>query len=217
MGTSSAAVAAVLGYPDGEKMPFEALYALAKRLVAALSVPLSVDLEGGYSRTAAGICRHIEQLADIGVAGVNLEDSVVNSGRSLGVMETFAATVGAIKSRLIRNRVNVFLNVRTDAFLLEHPAPLAETLRRLKAYEAAGADGIFAPGLVERQAVQRVTSATQLPVNLLAMPALPPFGELGALGVRRISMGDFVHQAQLRQLERHARIIQQEQSFNCLF
>lgn len=217
VGTSSAAVAETLGYADGESMPFGELCALAKRLAAALRVPLSVDLEGGYHREAAGIAQHIEQLADIGVAGVNLEDSVVGANRALLATQDFAATVEAVRNHLVRRGLHVFLNIRTDAFLLGHAAPTAETLTRMRAYEDAGADGLFVPGLVDPDDIQRLTAATALPVNLLALPNLPSFDELAALGVRRVSMGDFAHQALLKHLAHCAHAVQHEQSFRSLF
>ncbi|MCC3157085.1 isocitrate lyase/phosphoenolpyruvate mutase family protein [Hymenobacter sp. 15J16-1T3B] len=218
VGTSSAAMASVLGYADGEQLPFAELRYLVGRICAGATVPVSVDMEGGYSREPAQILEHIRELAALGVAGINLEDSVAAPGRrELLAPEAFAATLAAVRAGLTAAGVDVFLNVRTDTYLLPGPQPLAATLHRLRLYEAAGADGLFVPGLTELAAIQRLCQATSLPVNLMALPALPDFAALAAAGVRRLSMGNFLLEALSQRQQQLSQQISNDQSFCALF
>ncbi|HEX8658971.1 MAG TPA: isocitrate lyase/phosphoenolpyruvate mutase family protein [Hymenobacter sp.] len=191
IGVSSQAAAAAFGYEDGEKMPFELLLHLAQRVTDVVRIPFTVDLEGGYSRTVTGITDNIKRLHGLGVVGVNLEDSLVGETRALRPLPIFQRLLLGIAENLQRSNVRVFLNVRTDAFLLGLPTALAETVNRTGAYENAGADGIFVPGIARAADIAAVVQATRLPVNVMCMPGLPDFAPLAALGVKRISMGPF--------------------------
>ncbi|WP_046247125.1 isocitrate lyase/PEP mutase family protein [Hymenobacter terrenus] len=192
IGVSSQATAASFGYEDGEDMPFELLLQLAKRVAEVVHIPLTVDLEGGYSRTVAGITENIKKLHDVGVVGVNLEDSLVGATRQLQALDNFQQLLLGVAENLRRSNVQVFLNIRTDGFLLGLPAALAEAVNRINAYEHSGADGIFVPGITQADDIAHVVQATQLPVNVMCLPGLPDFAELMALGVKRISMGPFL-------------------------
>ncbi|MFK8161972.1 MAG: isocitrate lyase/phosphoenolpyruvate mutase family protein [Lewinella sp.] len=210
LGTSSAAMAKMLGYPDGEKIPFTHVRLLTSRILAHVAVPVSVDLEAGYSRDPAVITRHICDLAELGIVGINLEDSVVTDGRKLQVPEAFADLVAAVKAMI---PPSVFLNIRTDTFLMGHPDKLTETIRRIQLYEDAGADGVFVPGLVAPEDIVAVVGNTLLPLNLMCFPGLPTFTELAQLGVARISMGNFLHENQQADLRQHLSQVISDQSF----
>jgi 2-methylisocitrate lyase-like PEP mutase family enzyme len=190
--TSSAAVAASLGYEDGEQLPFEVLLRLAKRVVEVVRIPFSVDLEGGYSRTIDGLLANIDQLHDAGVVGINLEDTIVDGVRRLQSAAEFQQTLLAVANHISRGNLKLFLNIRTDGFLLGLPTALAETLTRIESYNNTGADGIFVPCITDRNDIKAVVEATDLPINVMCMPGLPDFAELASLGVRRISMGPFL-------------------------
>lgn len=219
VGTSSAAIAGMLGYPDGEQLPFAELQYIVERICASTTLPVSVDLEGGYSRQPAQIARHMEQLAALGVVGFNLEDSVptADGTRRLLPAAEFAATLQAVRAALAAQQVRAFLNIRTDTYLLNHPTPLAETRHRTQLYAAAGADGIFVPGLTNLAAIRELCQATPLPVNVMALPDLPDFAALAAAGVRRISMGNFLFDALTARQQQLSRQLVQEQSFTTLF
>ena len=120
IGTSSAAIARMLGYQDGESMNFSELEYLVNRIRASSALPLSVDIESGYSREPMRIVENIKRLADVGVVGINLEDSIVNNKRTFLEVEDFTKTISIIKDQLEKDNTNVFLNIRTDAFLLGH-------------------------------------------------------------------------------------------------
>lgn len=190
--TSSQAVANSFGYDDGEKLPFEILLQLAKRVVEVVQIPFSVDIESGYSRTIEGITTNISKLHDAGVVGINLEDTVPGTTRQLQSVSEFEKILSTVADYISKHNLQVFLNVRTDGFLLGMPTALNETLIRIKSYESSGANGIFVPCIINRDDIKQVVEATQLPVNVMCMPNLPDFTELGLLGVKRISMGGFL-------------------------
>ena len=192
IGTSSLAVARSIGYEDGEKLPFENLLQLAKRVIEVVSIPFSIDMEGGYSRTIDGITENIQKLHDVGVVGINLEDTIAGTTRQLQAVTDFQKTLSAIADHISRNNLKMFLNIRTDGFLLGMPTALNETLTRIETYKNSGADGIFVPCITNRNDIKEVVKATTLPINVMCMPGLPDFEELESLGVKRISMGGFL-------------------------
>ena len=218
VGTSSAAIAGMLGYADGEQLPFAELRYVVSRICASTALPVSVDLEGGYSRNPTEIAGHIQELVALGVVGVNLEDSVVeNHFRRQQDPEAFSGTLRTVRRLCDDQQVAVFLNVRTDTYLLGTENPLAATLQRLPLYEAAGADGLFVPGLTDLAETRTICRATRLPVNVMALPGLAGFGALAAAGVRRISMGNFLFEALAARQAQLGQQIQQDQAFTSLF
>ncbi|MDJ1481853.1 isocitrate lyase/phosphoenolpyruvate mutase family protein [Cytophagaceae bacterium YF14B1] len=217
IGTSSQAIAKTFGYEDGENIPFETLFLIAKRVTEVVKIPFSVDLEGGYGRTIDGIIENITKLHAIGVAGINLEDSIPGATRQMLPTDEFQKTLSTIANYLNRNNMKIFLNIRTDGFLLGMKTALKETLSRLKSYEEAGANGIFVPCITQSNDISEVVKATTLPVNVMCMPTLPSFEDLQKLGVKRISMGPFTTMYVHKQTEEAIHSIQQNNSFSILF
>ncbi|SKC85487.1 isocitrate lyase/PEP mutase family protein [Ohtaekwangia koreensis] len=217
IGTSSAAVANSFGYDDGERLPFDILLRLAKRVADEVHIPFSVDMEAGYSRTTVGIIENIEKLHDVGVAGINLEDTLADKSRQLQPVNDFQKAIAAITEYIIQKNMKIFLNIRTDGFLLGMPTALTETVKRIKRYEAAGANGIFVPCITAESDIKEVLDNTSLPLNVMCMPDLPDFDVLKSLGVKRISMGNFVHGYINKKLEDIGTAIFQDQSFASLF
>ena len=113
------------------------------------------------------------------------------SERELVNIDEFSNTLTAIKQKLIQAQINIFINVRTDTFLLGHTNVLEETKKRIHRYQAAGADGIFIPCITKESDISAVVKYIQLPVNVMCMPDLPNFEVLEKLKVKRISMGNF--------------------------
>jgi 2-methylisocitrate lyase-like PEP mutase family enzyme len=188
--TSSAALANTHGYEDGEKIPFELLVETVKRIGRNISVPLSVDMEKGFSATIPGILENVEKLYDAGAAGINIEDSTHDGG--LRSVESFQKIIAALSNHLARRNMQVFINARTDAYVRKHPDALGESIKRIRAYEAAGAHGAFVPFLFEIDQIQKITGSTSLPVSVFFIPQLPGFKALAEAGIRRISMGTSV-------------------------
>jgi 2-methylisocitrate lyase-like PEP mutase family enzyme len=195
VGTSSAAVAASLGYEDGEGMPFEDYLFLVRRITAVLRIPLSVDIEMGYGHSPEAIYANISRLLEAGVAGINIEDSTIGSaGRVLQPAASFAVTLESVRNKLTAAGAGLFVNVRSDTYLLNVPDKEAATQQRLRLYEAAGADGIFLPCITDEAAIAAAVAGTSLPLNVMCVPGLPALGTLEKLGVKRVSMGPFLYQ-----------------------
>ncbi|MEL7220609.1 MAG: isocitrate lyase/phosphoenolpyruvate mutase family protein [Bacteroidota bacterium] len=217
IGTSSGAMANMLGYQDGEEMSLGELVYMVERITQSVNLPLTVDLEAGYSRTPTEIAEHIIQLAHLGVVGVNLEDSIVNEKRELVAAASFAKLLQEVATIVKQHQSSIFINVRTDTFLLNIPNKLEETLARGHIYEQAGADGLFVPCVENEKDINTIIQGTILPLNVMCMPALPDFNTLAALGVRRISMGNFVFNHINHQLKKTLKDILHHHSFQNLF
>ncbi len=217
IGTSSAAIATSLGYEDGERMPFEDLLKITKEIQDKIQIPLTVDIEGGYSKHIDVICKNIHSLADLNIAGINIEDSIVNNQREILEAQEFGEKIRKIKRYLSKNNIQIFINARTDFYIMGLDNPLEETLKRIKVYEQAGVDGVFVPCIVSEKNIKQVVESTNLPVNVMTMPNLPDFNVLTELGVKRISMGPFVYNSLVEIFEQTISTILQKQSFNCLF
>jgi 2-methylisocitrate lyase-like PEP mutase family enzyme len=179
IGTTSFGVAASAGKPDGDRSSREATRALAQRL-SALPCHISADVEDGYSDDPGQVAEYV---AGLGVAGVNIEDST--AGRLVDPA-AHAAKIAAVK----RRSPAVFVNARVDTYWSDQDIPA--TLERALAYVDAGADGIFVPGPIGRDALRHLTAAIPVPVNVLPVLALD---ELAALGVRRVSTGSLPYRA----------------------
>ena len=191
--TSSMAVANSLGYDDGEAMSFNDYLFVIKRILSSLKIPLSIDMEMGYGSTDEQIAGNVLQLADLGIAGINIEDSsITQAKRTLKEPRLFAATVEKIKSKLTAKGFDLFVNIRCDTYILDVANKQQETLNRLKLYETTGADGIFLPCICGEEDISAAVNNTKLPINVMCIPGLPDFDSLNKLGVKRVSMGPFL-------------------------
>ncbi|HVI45764.1 MAG TPA: isocitrate lyase/phosphoenolpyruvate mutase family protein [Chitinophaga sp.] len=217
IGTSSSAIADTMGYEDGENIPFEELFQIISRIVKNVQVPVSADIETGYSSTLEGILAHIDQLISIGIAGINLEDSTASRDRQLVPATVFAEKIAAIRKYLAAGNKQLFINARTDAFLLKDPASLEESISRARLYEEAGADGLFVPFIEQEEDIRQIVAATKLPVNVMARPQLPSLDRLNAIGVKRVSMGGSLYWAQKKHLQSNLDSILTEKVFSALY
>lgn len=191
--TSSMAVANSLGYDDGEAMAFDEYLFIIKRILSAVDIPVSVDIEMGYGHTKEDIYNHIATLAQLGVAGINIEDSqIIDGNRTLQSAETFAANIRYIKQQLAAAQLDIFLNIRCDTYILNADNKQAVTQQRLALYEDAGANGIFLPCITAPADIAAAVNATALPLNVMCVPGLPDFNTLQELGVKRASVGPFL-------------------------
>lgn len=218
LGTSSAAIADMLGYADGEAISFDELFYVVSRIQSVATIPLSVDIEAGFGQTAHEIAHHLKRLAEIGVVGVNIEDSKVIDGvRQLLNPTAFADRLAAVRHLLAGAHQGVFINVRTDTYLLSHEQALQETLARGRLYQQAGADGLFVPCLTAEPDICTISREMGIPLNVMCMPELPDFDRLAQCGVKRISMGNFVHSALQTTYQEMMKSIQVQQSFSGVF
>lgn len=218
IGTSSAAIARSLGYEDGENMPFQDYWFMIKRILETTSLPLTVDLEAGYDNDVKRVFEHILELYKAGVVGINIEDSVVLNGkRKISDALSFAIKLEELLQMLKDHNVDIFINVRCDAFLLGLPDALSEAKERIKLYEDKFIDGIFLPCITNEKDIASIVERTSLPINVMCMPDLPDFDRLKSLGVKRISMGDFVNAFAYQKMEEAAASFISNHSFSTLF
>ena len=180
VGTTSLGIAAAAGYRDAARTTRDATVALATRLAAG-PLLVSVDLEDGYADSPREVAALAADLAAAGVAGVNIED-----GRGPGRLAP-AAHLAAVVTAVKDAAPGLFVNARTDAYWLRAAGP-AEALDRVRAYERAGADGVFVPAAPEAD-VAALAGAVAVPLNVLALPGGPTVPRLAELGVRRGSCG----------------------------
>lgn len=192
VGTTSAGVAASLGWPDNEQLPAEELCAAIDRMARVSTLPLSADIETGYFSDDKRFDALIVRLLDTGIVGVNLQDAC-GLDVSLIPASEICRRIDRLKTLALRRKQPVFINARSDVYWLDQyaHAPNAKdrALKRLLAYRDAGADGIFLPGLKDLETAREIADACALPLNLLACPTLPPLHELKAFGVSRLSLG----------------------------
>jgi 2-methylisocitrate lyase-like PEP mutase family enzyme len=186
IGTTSFGVASSLGRPDGGRATRNANLRLAEQL-AALPIMLTVDIEDGYADDPVEVAAFVEHLAESGVVGVNLEDSIDGRLVAPGVV---AAKVAEVKART----PEVFVNARVDNYWFHQDDNVEAVLARATTYVDAGADGIFVPGVTDREIIRSTAGALAVPLNVLAIPGVT-LAELGRLGVRRVSSGSLPYRA----------------------
>jgi len=201
--TSSSAVSSALGYPDGEQIPASTMLAAVARITAAVSVPVTADLEAGYAHDIGGLAETARDLLETGAVGLNLEDGIDPETGSLRAADRAADRVRAVREVARDLGTPLVINARTDVFLEAGAAPeanLSDAITRLSAYRDAGADCLFPIGVRDPHAIRQLTSELHHPVNILAGPGAPTVGELGELGVARISLGGGPQRAALATL-----------------
>jgi 2-methylisocitrate lyase-like PEP mutase family enzyme len=200
--TGSWSVAAAHGYEDGEKLPFELALANLERIVAAVDLPVTIDLESGYGRSPDAVGEAAAKAIASGAVGFNLEDRVIGE-KGLYSIEDQSARIRAARAAAERAGIPAFINARTDVFLKADPAAHApdhveEALQRAAAYLQAGASGLFVPGLVREDLIAAVCARSPLPVNVMVQAATPPPTRLAEIGVARISHGPGPYRQALR-------------------
>jgi 2-methylisocitrate lyase-like PEP mutase family enzyme len=186
--TTSAGVAWALGYADGEKTPWAEVVDATARIAAAVSVPVTADIEAGYGQTPDDVARHVVEIARAGAVGINLEDSADGGLRSV---EDAAARIAAARRAVSQAGLDLVINARTDVYLHgsgDAAARLDETVKRGKAYLAAGADCIYVFALTDLAIIAGITRALAAPVNIVGRPGTPPLAALESAGVARVSI-----------------------------
>ena len=205
--TTSAGIAFSLGYPDGQRIPREEMLARIGRIARAVRVPVTADIEAGYGPNPEDAARTTRELIQAGVVGMNLEDGSGNLERPLIDLQLAIEKVRAARQAAVEMRAQIWINARTDVYLLPGGNPDAnyfEALRRLTAFREAAADSVFAPGLKDAETIGRLVKAVECPLNILALPGAPSIPDLEKLGVIRVSLGSGPMRATLSLLRRVA-------------
>ena len=184
LATTSSGHAATLGRFDGSVTRDEAI-AHGAAIAAATDVPVSADLENCFGDDPAGVATTIALAVDAGLAGCSIEDY---SGHELYPLDVATEHVRAAVDAAHRDDIHFVLTARAENNIRGNP-DLADTIARLQAYQEAGADVLYAPGLAELDDIRQVVSSVDRPVNVLARPGAPSVAELAGVGVKRVSVG----------------------------
>ena len=201
------------GFSDGEQLPREAHFATIREIVRLAAVPVTVDVDGGYSDDPHAVANLISEIIAAGAVGINLEDGATSP-------DLLAAKISAAKAVAKRVGVDLFINARTDVYLRRLVSPdlsVSETIKRAKLYQNAGADGIFVPVLVNLDEIRQIADAVPLPLNIMAVPGIAPVQALKEHGVRRISVGPALMQTAMAAAQKAAMEILDNGRFDALF
>jgi 2-methylisocitrate lyase-like PEP mutase family enzyme len=191
--TASAAVAYSNGYKDGENISFSEVLYILKRIANSVDLPVTADVESGYAANENELEKNIHQLIDMGIVGINIEDTDKQT-KTLLPVEAQCKRIELIKNVSRESNVPLFINARTDTFIHEKnftsiQQQLDETIQRGDAYKAAGADCFYPILAHDQQHIQTIVEAVNMPVNILMMPGIPELSVLQQMGVARVSLG----------------------------
>jgi 2-methylisocitrate lyase-like PEP mutase family enzyme len=195
--TTSAGVSWALGTHDSSGLDRQSLAAAVSRIVQAVSVPVSADVESGYGQEPGDVAQTVRVITDAGAVGINLEDSPGAEGQPLQTAPAQARRIAEARKAAEANGVNLFINARTDVFLFGVGDPggrLADVQERAAAYAEAGADGLFVPGLLDLEVIAEL-AAGPLALNIMVGPGAPSVDELAKAGAARVSAGSSLAQA----------------------
>jgi 2-methylisocitrate lyase-like PEP mutase family enzyme len=204
LATGSHPVADANGWPDGEKVPMEFVFANARRIADAVEVPLTVDFECAYSTDPEQGAANTARLKEAGAVGCNFEDQVIG-GEGLHPLDVQVKRIAAMRRAVGED---FYINARTDLFLKTQTyddALIDQVVERGKAFADAGASGFFVPRLADPAQIGRVVREVPLPLNVIAFPGAPEKKVWAEAGVARISHGPFPHRALMAKLEEMAR------------
>jgi 2-methylisocitrate lyase-like PEP mutase family enzyme len=188
--TTSAGIANLMGYPDGQYISCKEMLEMVARIAQTVSVPVTADMEAGYGDTPEQLADMACELITTGAVGLNLEDALHEN--DLFDVERQVEKIRAIRAVGDSAGVPLVINARTDVYLAREWDPagrFAEAVRRLNAYRQAGADCLFAPGVRDLETIARLVKAVDGPLNILATAGTPSIGQLEAVGVARVSVG----------------------------
>lgn len=211
LATTSSGHAATLGRLDGSVTRDEALVHCAA-IVSATDLPVSADLESGFGATPDEVAETIRLAVGTGLAGCSVEDATGQPKAPIFDVGTAVERVEAAAEAAHGGAVRIVLTARAENHLHGRP-DLADTIARLQRYQEAGADVLYAPGLVTTDDLRQLVSSVDLPVNVLALPGCPSVDELGAIGVRRVSVGGAFSYAALGAVVEAARELKEDGTY----
>jgi 2-methylisocitrate lyase-like PEP mutase family enzyme len=210
LATTSAGFSFSAGLPDADwAVPRDLALKHIAEIVSATDLPVNADFESGYSHEPKGVAANVRLCVETGVAGLSIEDATGDPEKPLYDLTLAVERIQAARSAI----GEALLTARAECFLVGHPDPLREAIRRLQAYAEAGADVLYAPGVRERADIQAIVAAVHpKPVNVLATAGLT-VGDLASLGVRRVSVGSSLARAAWTGFIRAAKLIAEDGSF----
>jgi 2-methylisocitrate lyase-like PEP mutase family enzyme len=198
--TTSAGIAATLGYADGQNVPRELMVEAIARIARVVDVPVTADLESGYAESPKDLRESIRAVINAGAIGFNLEDATGDPSQPLFAMELQIERIQAAREAADNADVPVVINARTDVYLSnvgDVASRFGETQRRLNAYREAGADCLFVPGVTDMPTLTQLVRSVPGPLNVLAGLGMPSVADLQRIGIARLSVGSGIMRATL--------------------
>jgi 2-methylisocitrate lyase-like PEP mutase family enzyme len=199
--TASAAVSSSLGYKDGEKIKFATHLEIIRRIADTVQVPVTADIEAGYSSDLSGLKKNINLLIDTGSVGINIED---NTGveDELRSIDEQCHRISTVREEAENRGIHLVINARTDCFLSKGNKPkeelIADAIKRADAYVKAGADCIYPVGVLDLETVQLLRREIKSPINILGSAKSVPLKTLREIGINRVSFGPFIFRSLLK-------------------
>jgi 2-methylisocitrate lyase-like PEP mutase family enzyme len=216
LATTSSGFSFSKGLPDTDwAVPRDMALAHIEEIVAATDLPVNADYESGYAHEAEEVAQNVRLCVETGVAGLSIEDATGNPDKPLYDLDHAAERIKAARAAISGTGTDALLTARAECYLVGHPDPLKESLRRLQAYAEAGADVLYAPGPRTREDIKAIVDAVApKPVNILiSMNTGLTVADVTALGVRRISVGSSLARTAWGAFISAARLIAEEGSF----
>jgi|SRR5579859_5920277 len=217
--TTSAGVAFALGYPDGQRISRDEMLEVVARIARAVRVPVTADLESGYGITPKEIAENAKAFVAAGAVGLNFEDVTGDTEDTQVEIPVQAEKIRTLCEVSASLGVRLVVNARTDVYLMPigpEGTRFERTVERLRAYRAAGADCLFAPGVSDRGIMQRLVKEVAGPLNILLTPRCPAIPEMEKMGVARVSAGSAVMRATLGLVRRIGRELMQSGTYSAM-
>jgi 2-methylisocitrate lyase-like PEP mutase family enzyme len=217
--TTSAGIAFSQGFPDGQQIPADLMFAAITKIADAVNVSVTADVEAGYGDTPERAAQTARDVVSSGAVGMNFEDATGDPGHPFADLSLHVERIHAIREVAQKLDIALVLNARSDVYLLqigETRKRYDECVRRLAAFRDAGADCVFAPGLTDAKTIERIVKDLNCPVNILAGLGAPSVRELAALGVKRISLGSGPMRATLGHLRHLAEEVKRNGTYTKL-
>jgi len=217
LATTSAGFAFSRGLPDAAwVVTRDNMLGNISEIVSATTLPVNADFESGYAHDPEGVAANVRLCVDTGVAGLSIEDNTGDSAKPLYDLSLAVDRIKAARASIDASGSGVMLTARAECYLVEHPEPFKESVRRLKAYAAAGADVLYAPGIQQRDEIKTMVSeVAPKPVNILVSRNTGlKVADFAELGVRRLSVGSSLARAAWTGFMRAAETISKEGSFS---
>lgn len=193
IGTTSAGIAATLGYADGQRMSLAENMDVVRRIVRNIPLPVTADIESGYATSIEGVVEAAHTALDVGAVGLNLEDGTGDPATPLFDKALQQDKIRAIRAMSVAEGIHLVINARTDVYMVldDLTQNLRYAIDRGNAYREAGADCIFVPdvGSLDKKAIAVLVKEIDAPVNIIAGPTTPPIPELQDIAVSRVSVG----------------------------
>jgi 2-methylisocitrate lyase-like PEP mutase family enzyme len=214
LATTSAGYAFACGLADAA-VPRDRMLGNIAEIVAAVELPVNADFEGGYAHEPEGVAANVRLCVETGVAGLSIEDSTGDRQKPLYELPLAVERIKAARAAIDASGTGVLLTARAECYLVGHPEPFQESMRRLQAFAAAGADVLYAPGVGQREEIKALVAAVSpKPVNILMSRNTGlRVADLAELGARRISVGSSLSRAAWTGFLHAAGLIAKEGSF----